>query len=110
MSVHQGTKAGLRQKKIGKPWKNPGQEKTMSKAAADTPLMQQHNAIKQRYPDAILLFRVGDFYETFGSDAIITSKVLGITLTKRNNGAASGSSELAGFPRVVSTSRVPGKT
>jgi len=70
----------------------------MSKAAADTPLMQQHNAIKQRYPDAILLFRVGDFYETFGSDAIITSKVLGITLTKRNNGAASGSSELAGFP------------
>ncbi|MEO7310284.1 MAG: DNA mismatch repair protein MutS [Chitinophagaceae bacterium] len=70
----------------------------MSKAATDTPLMQQHNAIKQRYPDAILLFRVGDFYETFGSDAIITSKVLGITLTKRNNGAASGSSELAGFP------------
>ncbi len=70
----------------------------MSKAAADTPLMQQHNAIKQRYPDAILLFRVGDFYETFGSDAVITSKVLGITLTKRNNGAASGSSELAGFP------------
>ena len=68
----------------------------MSKA--DTPLMQQHNAIKQRYPDAVLLFRVGDFYETFGSDAIITSKVLGITLTKRNNGAASGSSELAGFP------------
>ncbi|MES2772811.1 MAG: DNA mismatch repair protein MutS [Bacteroidota bacterium] len=70
----------------------------MSKSFADTPLMQQHNAIKQRYPDAILLFRVGDFYETFGSDAIITSKVLGITLTKRNNGAASGSSELAGFP------------
>ncbi len=70
----------------------------MSKAATDTPLMQQHNAIKQRYPDAILLFRVGDFYETFGSDAVITSKVLGITLTKRNNGAASGSSELAGFP------------
>jgi len=64
----------------------------------DTPLMQQHNAIKQRYPDAVLLFRVGDFYETFGSDAIIAAKVLGITLTKRNNGAASGSSELAGFP------------
>ena len=59
--------------------------------------MQQHRAIKQRYPDAILLFRVGDFYETFGGDAIIASKVLGITLTKRNNGAAS-SSELAGFP------------
>src|SRR5688572_12886458 len=63
----------------------------------DTPLMQQHKAIKQKYPDAILLFRVGDFYETFGEDAIITSRVLGITLTKRNNGAAF-SSELAGFP------------
>lgn len=59
--------------------------------------MQQHRAIKQKYPDAVLLFRVGDFYETFGEDAIIASKVLGITLTKRNNGAAS-SSELAGFP------------
>ena len=70
---------------------------TMSKSSADTPLMQQHRAIKQKYPDAILLFRVGDFYETFGEDAIIASKVLGITLTKRNNGAAS-SSELAGFP------------
>ena len=69
----------------------------MSKATADTPLMQQHNAIKQKYPDAILLFRVGDFYETFGQDAILASKALGITLTKRNNGAA-GSSELAGFP------------
>jgi DNA mismatch repair protein MutS len=69
----------------------------MSKSSADTPLMQQHRAIKQKYPDAILLFRVGDFYETFGEDAIIASNVLGITLTKRNNGAAS-SSELAGFP------------
>jgi DNA mismatch repair protein MutS len=63
----------------------------------DTPLMQQHKAIKQKYPDAVLLFRVGDFYETFGSDAVIASKVLGITLTKRNNGAAA-SSDLAGFP------------
>ncbi|HVX27509.1 MAG TPA: DNA mismatch repair protein MutS [Parafilimonas sp.] len=69
----------------------------MAKASEDTPLMQQHRAIKQKYPDAILLFRVGDFYETFGSDAITASQVLGITLTKRNNGAAS-SSELAGFP------------
>ncbi|TAG14023.1 MAG: DNA mismatch repair protein MutS [Sphingobacteriia bacterium] len=69
----------------------------MAKSGNDTPLMQQHRAIKQKYPDAILLFRVGDFYETFGEDAIIASKVLGITLTKRNNGAAS-SSELAGFP------------
>jgi DNA mismatch repair protein MutS len=70
----------------------------MSKiTAADTPLMQQHKAIKARYPDAILLFRVGDFYETFGGDAIITSQVLGITLTKRNNGGAPDN-ELAGFP------------
>ncbi len=59
--------------------------------------MQQHRAIKQKYPDAILLFRVGDFYETFGEDAIHASRILGITLTKRNNGSA-GSSELAGFP------------
>jgi len=66
-------------------------------ATSDTPLMQQHKAIKQKYPDAILLFRVGDFYETFGQDAVIASKVLGITLTKRNNGAAA-SSDLAGFP------------
>ena len=59
----------------------------MPKAPDDTPLMQQHKAIKQKYPDAILLFRVGDFYETFGNDAITASQVLGITLTKRNNGS-----------------------
>ena len=69
----------------------------MAKGNADTPLMQQHRAIKQKYPDAILLFRVGDFYETFGGDAVIASQVLGITLTKRNNGDAT-SSQLAGFP------------
>lgn len=69
----------------------------MAKSGTDTPMMQQHRVIKQKYPDAILLFRVGDFYETFGEDAIIASRVLGITLTKRNNGAPS-SSELAGFP------------
>src|SRR6478735_1179180 len=69
----------------------------MPRMPDDTPLMQQHKAIKQKYPDAILLFRVGDFYETFGSDAITASQVLGITLTKRNNGAAA-SNELAGFP------------
>ena len=69
----------------------------MAKATAETPLMQQHNAIKAKYPDAILLFRVGDFYETFGQDAITTSAVLGITLTKRNNGNPAAA-ELAGFP------------
>lgn len=63
----------------------------------ETPMMQQHRAIKQKYPDAVLLFRVGDFYETFGQDAVIASQVLGITLTKRNNGAAA-SLDLAGFP------------
>jgi DNA mismatch repair protein MutS len=69
----------------------------MAKTAAETPLMQQHKVIKARYPDAILLFRVGDFYETFGQDAITTAAVLGITLTKRNNGNPEAS-ELAGFP------------
>lgn len=69
----------------------------MAKSSSDTPLMQQHKAIKQRYPDAILLFRVGDFYETFGADAITASQVLGITLTKRNSSSAT-SLELAGFP------------
>ncbi len=69
----------------------------MAKAFSETPLMQQHSAIKAKYPDAILLFRVGDFYETFGEDAVKTSQVLGITLTKRNNGDEN-SSQLAGFP------------
>jgi len=59
--------------------------------------MKQYNSIKQKHPDAILLFRVGDFYETFGSDAVKTSEILGITLTKRSNGAAAYV-ELAGFP------------
>ncbi|MBS1946359.1 MAG: DNA mismatch repair protein MutS [Bacteroidetes bacterium] len=69
----------------------------MAKGNGETPMMQQHRAIKQKYPDAILLFRVGDFYETFGEDAVIAARVLGITLTKRNNGNAA-SSDLAGFP------------
>ena len=69
----------------------------MSKEIAETPLMKQYNSIKAKYADAILLFRVGDFYETFSTDAITTAKVLGITLTKRANGSAS-SIELAGFP------------
>ncbi len=64
---------------------------------SDTPLMKQHNAIKAKYPDAILLFRVGDFYETFGQDAITASRVLGITLTKRSAASATAP-ELAGFP------------
>ena len=63
----------------------------------ETPLMKQYYGIKAKYPDAILLFRVGDFYETFLQDAIIASKVLGIVLTRRSNGSAS-EMELAGFP------------
>ena len=62
----------------------------------ETPLMKQYNTIKAKYPDAMLLFRVGDFYETFGEDAIKAAHVLGITLTARNNG--SSKLELAGFP------------
>jgi DNA mismatch repair protein MutS len=63
----------------------------------ETPLMKQYYAIKAKHPDALLLFRVGDFYETFGDDAIKTSEILGIVLTRRANGAASYV-ELAGFP------------
>ncbi len=64
---------------------------------AETPLMKQYNAIKVKHPDALLLFRVGDFYETFGEDAIKASKILGIVLTRRANGSATYI-ELAGFP------------
>ena len=69
----------------------------MSKSSKETPLMRQFNAVKAEHPEAILLFRVGDFYETFGEDAIKASKSLEITLTKRSNGAAAAT-ELAGFP------------
>ena len=72
-------------------------KKKTEKKASETPLMKQYYSIKTKYPDAILLFRVGDFYETFGEDAIKASKVLGIVLTKRANGSASFI-ELAGFP------------
>ncbi len=68
--------------------------------------MQQYRQIKTKYPDAILLFRMGDFYETFGHDAIITSKVLGIVLTKRSNGAAA-KVELAGFPHHALDTYLP---
>jgi DNA mismatch repair protein MutS len=72
----------------------------------ETPLMKQYNSVKAKYPDAILLFRVGDFYETFGEDAIRASKILGITLTKRANGSASHI-ELAGFPHHSIDSYLP---
>ena len=70
---------------------------TKEKGATETPLMRQYNQIKAKHPKAMLLFRVGDFYETFGEDAIKASNILGIILTKRKNGAAAHI-ELAGFP------------
>ncbi|MHA4738243.1 DNA mismatch repair protein MutS [Dyadobacter sp. MSC1_007] len=68
----------------------------MAKAHKETPLNKQYNEIKAKYPGALLLFRVGDFYETFGEDAVRASKILGIVLTRRNNGGSH--EELAGFP------------
>lgn len=72
----------------------------------ETPLMKQYNSIKAKYPDALLLFRVGDFYETFGEDAVKTSSILGIVLTRRANGAASYV-ELAGFPHHALDTYLP---
>jgi DNA mismatch repair protein MutS len=75
-------------------------------ADAETPLMKQYNAIKAKYPDALLLFRVGDFYETFNQDAVNASRVLGIVLTKRANGAAA-TMDLAGFPHHALDTYLP---
>ncbi len=76
------------------------------KNIVETPLMKQYYSVKAAHPDAVLLFRVGDFYETFGADAIRTAEILGITLTKRANGAAS-SVELAGFPHHALDTYLP---
>ncbi len=78
----------------------------MQKDIVETPLMKQYFAIKAKHPDAILLFRVGDFYETFGDDAVKASEILGITLTRRANGAAA-SVELAGFPHHAIDTYLP---
>lgn len=78
----------------------------VEKKYVETPLMKQYYAIKAQHPDALLLFRVGDFYETFGDDAIKASDILGITLTKRANGSAS-SVELAGFPHHALDTYLP---
>lgn len=78
----------------------------MAKSAVKTPLMKQYYNIKAKNPDAILLFRVGDFYETFEQDAVKTAEILGITLTKRANGAASYV-ELAGFPHHALDTYLP---
>jgi len=78
----------------------------MAKKIVETPLMKQYVEMKQKHPDAILLFRVGDFYETFSDDAIVASEILGITLTRRANGAAQYV-ELAGFPHHALDSYLP---
>ena len=81
-------------------------KETKPKKKKETPLMDQYNRFKATYPDAILLFRVGDFYETFGEDAIKASSILGITLTRRANGSASHV-ELAGFPHHAIDTYLP---
>lgn len=78
----------------------------MAKKIVETPLMKQYLEMKQKHPDAVLLFRVGDFYETFSDDAITTSEILGITLTRRANGAAQHV-ELAGFPHHALDTYLP---
>lgn len=78
----------------------------MAKKTVETPLMQQYYSIKDKHPDAILLFRVGDFYETFAEDAIAAAEILGITLTRRANGAAQFV-ELAGFPHHALDNYLP---
>lgn len=78
----------------------------MAKKVVETPLMKQYFEMKQKHPDAVLLFRVGDFYETFSDDAIVAADILGITLTRRANGSAS-SVELAGFPHHALDTYLP---
>ena len=80
--------------------------KTAVKDKGETPLMQQYNEMKAVHPDALMLFRMGDFYETFGQDAVKTARILGITLTKRGNGSAS-ETELAGFPHHAIDTYLP---
>lgn len=81
-------------------------KKKKGNKTVETPLMKQYNSIKAKYPDALLLFRVGDFYETFGEDARKTANILGIVLTKRANGAASYV-DLAGFPHHALDTYLP---
>lgn len=78
----------------------------MAKEPSETPLMRQYNAFKAKYPDAMLLFRVGDFYETYGEDAVKASEILGIVLTRRHNGAAAEQS-MAGFPHHALDTYLP---
>ena len=72
-----------------------------------TPMMKQFFQFKAKHPDALLLFRCGDFYETYGEDAVIASNILGITLTRRNNGGTTGQTEMAGFPHHALDTYLP---
>ncbi|MBR1517884.1 MAG: DNA mismatch repair protein MutS [Prevotella sp.] len=78
-----------------------------SKDAGTTPMMKQFFSLKAKHPDALLLFRCGDFYETYGQDAVDASKILGITLTRRNNGGSTGQTEMAGFPHHALDTYLP---
>uniref|UniRef100_UPI00402952BB DNA mismatch repair protein MutS n=1 Tax=Prevotella sp. TaxID=59823 RepID=UPI00402952BB len=78
-----------------------------TKDTALTPMMKQFFSLKAKHPDALLLFRCGDFYETYGDDAIVASQILGITLTKRNNGGNTGDTPMAGFPHHALDTYLP---
>ena len=72
-----------------------------------TPMMRQFFEMKSKHPEALLLFRCGDFYETYCEDAIEASRILGITLTRRNNGGSAGGAEMAGFPHHALDTYLP---
>src|SRR3712207_4300743 len=78
----------------------------MAKDIVQTPMMRQFLEMKEKHPDAVLLFRVGDFYETYSKDAIIASEILGITLTRRGNGPGQ-TVEMAGFPHHALDTYLP---
>ena len=91
------------------PTPTPKQEAKAEKKSSltNTPLMQQYQEMKKKHPDAILLFRIGDFYEIFGEDAVKASEILGITLTRRANGGSDKYIELAGFPHHALDTYLP---
>ena len=72
-----------------------------------TPMMRQFFEMKSKHPEALLLFRCGDFYETYCEDAVEASRILGITLTRRNNGGSTGTTEMAGFPHHALDTYLP---
>ncbi|MBR1621901.1 MAG: DNA mismatch repair protein MutS, partial [Prevotella sp.] len=77
------------------------------KANGLTPMMQQFFSLKAKHPDALMLFRCGDFYETYHEDAVIASKILGITLTRRSNSGQGEATEMAGFPHHALDTYLP---